>query len=132
MKAIHRKRIAHIHHVGRRRVVPYLILALLTVLVVLIGNAAFKMYDKVTHSRERAMQTKESLEKLYEHEVFIKHEIERLQTEQGLSSELRSKFGVAKPGEKMIVIIDDEKSQETTVEEPSLFKKIGMWFSGWF
>lgn len=55
---------------------------------------------------------------------YFEAEIDRLNTNAGIEDELRDKFQIAKPGERVIIIVDDTKDNN---EEGSV-KKSSNWF----
>lgn len=57
-------------------------------------------------------------------------DIESLQTDKGLEENIRQKFGLAKEGEGLIVVVDDKsKIDANAVEKKNWFMSL---FTGWF
>jgi cell division protein FtsB len=56
----------------------------------------------------------------------LSNDIESLKTDKGLEENIRDKFGLAKEGEGLIVVVD-EKNAEAAPEEPGK-----SWFSGFW
>lgn len=50
-------------------------------------------------------------------EVVLKAAIQKLQTEEGIEEEIKSKFNVAKPGEQVAVIVDRPERAASTTEQ---------------
>jgi hypothetical protein len=56
--------------------------------------------------------------------------IENIQTESGLEREIRSKFSVSRPDEKVVVIVPEEDSQiKTNDEKVSFWSKFKKFFN---
>ena len=60
----------------------------------------------------------------------LNSEIIKLKTEKGIEENIREKFGLAKEGEEMIVIIEDKNSEEAEKETDS--EGFFSFFKNWF
>ncbi len=95
----------------------------LILLLFLLLKGVVNIYIK---SRESSLLKKEAeiklsdLEKRYSD---LESDIAHLSTEEGIEEELRTKFGVVKPGEKVIVVVKDEVVSTTPPSLP-VYKKI--------
>lgn len=99
--------------------------AMLLVLVIFFGRASWGVYKKEQESAANAAQAQVSLKRLEDRQKILTHELNRLKTDEGIEEEIRSKFGVSKPGEQVIIIVDDRKSTTTEPEpEPTWWEKI--------
>lgn len=94
-----------------------LVLVLLIILTIIILIQLYDIYFKYKISQDNTHKTAASLEILREKEIYLKSEIARLESKSGIEEEIREKYGVIKPGEEIIVILNDKneglKSQET-------------------
>ncbi len=76
---------------------------------------------------------KTELEALETRATTLKEEIANLQNGRGLEAEMRNRFDVAKSGEQVIVIVEEDGSntaspnQETEPREQSLFSRLKWW-----
>jgi len=106
---------------------------MLVLLFVALLFFAWNVADFISKSRETSLNRKIAEEKVMElqgKKEKLSTDINRLQTKDGIESSIREKFGLAKEGENVIVIIDDKNKQETEVEE----KDSGFWYflKNWF
>jgi len=99
-------------------------LAIAFILLILIGKATWGLYVKERESRENLDRVEAELSALTERERRLKEDIARLQTPEGLETEIREQFQVAKPGEQMVVLVGEEKAAVLeVVRERSLVSK---------
>lgn len=93
------------------------------VLMVLFGAVVLFLYNIVgLVEKERETSKKKELilnqiETLRIREESLSSDIERLKTEEGIEETIRDKYQVVKEGERMVVIVDQEKAKEIVVEE---------------
>lgn len=113
----------------RRRVLSSNITILvLCALIVLLGKETWDVYvkeQKAAELLERAQIQQKSLDKRAE---FLESEIALLANTSGVESKLRERFGIAKPGEKVIMLVDTEATTSLQETETSFWKKILSWF----
>lgn len=57
---------------------------------------------------------------------------ERLKTEEGIEYEIRKKFGVARPGESVAIIVEDNSTTTATLGESGFWQKLKNFFSSLF
>jgi cell division protein FtsB len=86
-------------------------------LVLFFARAAWGVYQKERESAANVVQAKAELLKLKDRENLLKSELSRLGTEEGIEEEIRSKYGVSKPGEHMIIIVDQTTPTTTIMQE---------------
>ncbi len=99
------------------------LLGLLFVLIV-VGKATFSLYAKERESQKNLNLAEDNLSALSLRKERLQSDIARLKTSEGIDAEIRSQFQVAKPGEKMVVLIGDEKTvSDEPVKEQSLVSK---------
>jgi cell division protein FtsB len=89
----------------------------LTFFLLVLANATWGVYKKQEASAANTVQAKNSLKKLKDRESVLTAELSRLDTEEGVEEEIRAKYGVSKPGEELLVIVDD-KNASTTEKQP--------------
>ncbi len=105
------------------------VLILLFLILVILGRTVWFSYQgfKISKSnRDVARLEKEELENRISE---LEKDIDNLQTDRGLEGEIRDKFGVAKSGEEVIILVDE---RETSTDEVRGRK--GFWnvILGWF
>lgn len=96
---------------------------LLIILLLILGKAVWNIYGKELQSRKERDVAEKKLTELKERESTLKAQTEALKTDFGKEEEIRSKFGVAKPGEEVIIVVPKEK--EKPQEEQGWFE--GIW-----
>lgn len=99
-------------------------LGVFSFVVLILLFSTFNVWNKKVESQRL---TKSSLAKVLEMEKrndFIDSQIERLNTQEGIEEEIRSKFSVAKEGEKVVVVVNDNLDDSIPIqEEKTLFEK---------
>lgn len=104
-----------LQHKERFRRVLYSIPSLIILLLVagLLVRGAFKIMVKRAESAERLRTLEAENEVLRARESSLKADIAHLETEEGVIDEIRAKFNVAREGERLAVIVDDEAPAAT-------------------
>lgn len=92
------------------------VLVLFFVLLFFVGRAALNTYGKMTESSVRRSQAEAELAELEGRFDELSKKVEYLETEKGIEEEIRTKFNVAREGEKVFVIVGDNNDKEKTVE----------------
>ncbi len=101
----------------------------LVVLMALLGLAAVRAYGVSRGVASHTELLKAELAELRIREASLESEIERLSTDRGVESEIRSKFDVAKLGEHVVVIVDPQPEDAVQVEyTPSFWERVKGWF----
>lgn len=92
---------------------------LFVILMILVFSSA-KVYVKSRNAALRNKEVKESLVASENRQTELDSETERLQSESGAEEEIRKKFNVGKPGEKILMIIDKEAEGDTMKQQKKL------------
>jgi cell division protein FtsB len=105
----------------------------LVVLIILVLTFAWNIVGLLSKMNETAKNRKAVEEKITEMEkvrVQLSADISSLNTDKGIEESIREKFGFAKEGEGMIVIVDDKNPaiDETQNEKKGFFS----WFKNLF
>ncbi len=101
------------------------VLLVFFVLLFFIGKAAWNTYGKMTQSSERRQQAEAELAELESRYDALSEKVEYLETEKGIEEEIRTKFNVAKEGEKVFVIVgEDEGAGDEVKVERGIFGRI--------
>lgn len=100
------------------------VLFIVFLLLILAAKATWGVYSK-EHQSESALKRVESeLAALEAREETLTANISRLKTPEGVEWQIREQFQVAKPGERMVVLIDEKgKVESEEVQERSLLSK---------
>lgn len=96
----------------------------LLVLVVILGRAAWDMYMRWKEATKYQERATAELSGILERETELRKDIASLKDGHGVETALRDRFGLAKEGEGVIVIVDEEVV-ENAAESSS-------WWARWF
>ncbi len=118
----------------RRRLYGKTVKIVLLVVIAFLIKPTWNIYKKSQESEQNLARAKEELAELEKREKELSAVLKSLQSEEGIDEEIREKFGVAKPGESVVVIVEEkEDSEEKIVENPPGFlKRTWSRFVGWF
>jgi cell division protein FtsB len=99
------------------------------IIVIFLVREVYDIYKKERMSAKSVASVEENYNDLKNRQNMLKSEIERLNTDKGIEEEIRSKFSVAKPGETVVVVIDNSSSTSTDSEsvEKGFWNRIFGW-----
>jgi cell division protein FtsB len=83
-------------------------LAVLAILIIILAKASFIAHSRRGEVSDTATRVSSEEKDLLARKAFLEAEIAKLNTPEGRESELRDKYGVAKTGEQMAVIVEPE------------------------
>lgn len=86
-------------------------LFILLFFVLLFFYNVIKLSVKAFETRENKIIAEEKVAQLQKEKDRLNLEIQRLNTEAGVEENIRNKFALAKDGEGLIVVLDDENPQ---------------------
>jgi cell division protein FtsB len=109
---------------------PFTLVAVI-ILFLFLTKAVWGIREKNTLSVSRLELAQAELTKLESHQRDLAEQIRYLSTEQGIESELRTKYRAIREGESVAVIVDDQtasvidasSTEMNKVDEKSWFKK---------
>ena len=116
----------------RRLMYSPISLIFLFIILFLVVKGSFGVYQKYSLSKNELQNSQADLQVLEDKKENLETKIDRLQTETGIEKEIRSKFDVAREGEKLIVIVEDKVEEEIVIEEKGFFGNIFTTIGGWF
>jgi len=104
-------------------------LVILLILIAVAVNAVWGIYKKQHMAKVNLAKTAVVYAGLQAREKMLSSEIERLKTEEGKEEEIREKYGLVKPGEDVIVIVDkdDATSSDQDSTDISFWQKVLDW-----
>ena len=104
-------------------------LVILLVIILLLLKSVWNVYEKESLTRDNLDKTASDLQGLKDREQMLSTEIDRLKTTSGTEAEIREKYGLVKPGEEVILIVDKNSSSTDDISpiEPSFWQKIVNW-----
>jgi cell division protein FtsB len=106
--------------------------AIVLVLTMLMLWSAYGRYQIANEMAERREAVEAEVGVLSERKDALQVEVDYLSDERGIEAEMRRQFDVAKEGEQVVVIIDDEavdEVDETIIEPDSTNEK--RWYQFW-
>jgi len=104
----------------------YLTIALLALALVWLLWLLWGIAQKEEKARHAANGAREELERLEDRQATLKANIDELSTSRGEEATLRETYGVARPGEEVIIVVPDETREKG--------QELPWWrvFLGWF
>lgn len=109
----------------------------LVVLIIAMGWQVTERYTVERHAAERRAATEAEYERLKEQREELANHVSTIQNDFGVEAEIRQNFDVARPGEEIVIILDDdmhaipersgppEPSGEEAAQEPT------RWYEFW-
>lgn len=101
---------------------------LLAFAVALLLHSTWGVYQKSKEALSKNAKAEAELAALLAREKELKEDIARLNTADGVETEIRERFMVAKEGEKVMIITDPEKAKVHTVtvedDSPTFMEKM--------
>jgi len=94
-------------------------LVIFGIILLVVTHAVYGVYRKAQSAGAFLGEAEVKLEEMKKREKYFSNEIERLNSDLGIEEEIRKKFQVAKEGEKVIVIMDDEGNKAEVQTEPT-------------
>jgi cell division protein FtsB len=113
----------------RRYLYSRVTLSVLLIILVILIKAVFGIYQKEKLTRDNLDKAEAEYLELEDRDAFLQKEIDSLNTQGGMEKAVRERFGVAKEGEKVIILLDEKKVPDTKVKEGKGFWN---WFKGLF
>lgn len=108
-----------------------IVLILLFLLFLLFGYNIIDLIKKEEETSYKKELVLSKIKDLKEKEAYLSQNISKLDTEEGMEEVIRDKYQVTKTGEKMIIIVDEDKNTPNDQESYSEGKnKYGLWV--WF
>ncbi|HEY4493731.1 MAG TPA: septum formation initiator family protein [Candidatus Paceibacterota bacterium] len=99
-----------IYHGWRRVAYSWPVLAIMTLFVIFIGRATWRVYERWDRARGERKEAENRYEGEISRQAKLESDIARLKTERGWEELIRKNFQLAKPGEGVIIIIDEATS----------------------
>jgi len=89
----------------------------LVVLIVVVGQATWNMYQTQKRTNERLQRLQKEKQELVARRQAAQEAAAQVSTDRGIREEIREKFSVAKPGEQVIVLNENQSSKATTTNK---------------
>jgi len=104
---------------------------ILLLLVLFVGRSVWGVYQKNKIASYHYNQSQENLEELRARQVEISSSVERLSSERGIEEEIRRTLPVAREGEGVIVILDQEADVEVAGDNELPANRDSWWHRLW-
>ena len=107
----------------------------LIILFCLVIFFSYKIIDLIRKDKETAHKKElilEQIDSLRQREFTLSKDITKLETQEGQEEIIREKYQVAKPNEKMVIIVDEEQKSNNLIEEEKTSRGFGNWVKGIF
>lgn len=96
-----------------------IVLIVLSLFTIFFFYKLILIYGKERETNDKKNQAKQELEELKNREKIISENIAKFNTDEGIEDILREKFNVAKEGEKMVIIVQEEKKEVVEMNKKS-------------
>lgn len=95
----------------RARMIKYSwwVALILACLAAFLSVSVLKIYSSYRFAKKHQQERQQELEKLNQNAADLKSDVELLNTKEGLEEVLREKYRAVKPGENLIILLDDKK-----------------------
>lgn len=105
---------------------------LLFVVTVFLAHGTWSMYTKMVQASTGQEEAEKQLASLQAQEQAVGKSLDQISSTQGQETQIRERYGFAKPGEGEIDIVENPNAPTTTPEEPEswwvrLFKAFKVW-----
>lgn len=99
------------------------------ILIIFLSKSVWSVYKKQAVTKENLARATAGLNDLQIRDKKLSSEIQRLGTKGGTESEIREKYGLVKPGEEVIIIVNKNEETDFTLDntEISFWQKIKNW-----
>lgn len=87
-------------------------LGLLALFILFMISVVYQRYTIEQEMVGRRVEAEEHLKTLEARRTELEKKVEYLNNERGIEAEMRRNFDVARPGEQVVIILDDEKKPE--------------------
>ena len=107
-----------------------LVLIVLFCLLLIFSYNVMKLIEKERETSRNKIMVLNKIDELKAREASLNSDIDKLKTDKGIEDTIRSKFQVAKPGEKVVAIVDEEEKKPTIPEKED--HSFWSWVKGMF
>ncbi|OGI60025.1 hypothetical protein A2641_02510 [Candidatus Nomurabacteria bacterium RIFCSPHIGHO2_01_FULL_37_25] len=105
------------------------ILLFLVILILFFAWNMLGFMNKMSVTRENRKIAENKVAQLEKEKEKLASDINKLKSQNGIEENIRDKFGLAKEGEGLIVILDDKNTAETSKENSGgFFSFLKNWF----
>ena len=87
-------------------------LAILAIIILFMISVVYQRYTIEKEMVSRREEAEAHLKLLEDRRAELEKKVEYLSNERGIEAEMRRNFDVARPGEQVVIILDEEKKSE--------------------
>ena len=91
-------------------------LVILAVLLFMVADGAWQVYQKARIARDERDRAARSLQDLQTRNAELSASLARIQSAEGVDEDVRQKFAVAQPGEDVVIVVDDSSKKSENSE----------------
>ena len=95
------------------------VLFVLFLIVLAFAWSVFGFWNKMSDTRKNRQIVEAKVAELKKEQLRLSADISKLNTEAGVEDSIREKFGLAKEGEGLIVVVEDENEIDQEAEDDS-------------
>ncbi len=105
--------------------------AFLLLLTIFLAVVVYDRYTIQTEMSKRRMEAEKQVEILRARKDEIAEKVEYLDSDRGMEAEMRRNFDVAQPGEQVVIILDDESTDQAIEPLTSSTADTPPWYIFW-
>ena len=109
----------------------YATIVILTLVCLAIGRGVWGMWGTFTRASREAQRTEQELQKITEHAGTTERAVADLHDPLEREAVLRARFDVGKPGEKLLIVVDDTPSAPEETQNITWLDRIGATIRSW-
>jgi len=77
------------------------------------------LIEKERDTNKNKISELKKIDELRKREANLLSDISKLETDEGVEESVRDKFQVVKPGEKMVIVVDEERKDTSDINKPT-------------
>lgn len=104
----------------------------LLVAFILVSRGAWSVHQKAEIARTERDESVRMLAELQERNTALEASLERLKSDKGIEDEVRQKYAVARPGEEVVVVVDESSKKGKNGDEAlqkSFWQRLVLFFT---
>ena len=115
----------------RRFLASRFVLALLFLVVMGMGVATFRALEKGWQAEEQRKVMEANMQQLQHKKAELAEEVKNYSTGEGVEREAREKLNLHKPGEKVVVILNNDTHQQEPMQTQSWVQRMWSTIRSW-
>ena len=111
-------------------VFSYVTIVALLIMIVFMAQSVWERFTVEREMSERRHEVERELHDLKLRAAALESQVEYLEDERGVEAEIRNRFDVVKEGEQVVIILDDESTNEGEAETQAPAEAVP-WYKFW-